>query len=68
VNRAAVTARDLARALDLALGAVLDRDDVPDRPAGGDLDLTAISPLTSPGIVTSLKISPAVWIATLLGP
>ncbi|MBV9143066.1 MAG: hypothetical protein JO115_19495 [Pseudonocardiales bacterium] len=40
VNRAAVTARDLARALDLALGGVLDRHDVPDRAAGGDLDLT----------------------------
>lgn len=40
VNRAAVRARDIARALDTALRGVLDGDDVPDRAAATDLDLS----------------------------
>lgn len=40
LNRAGVTAHDLARALDRALDGVLDGDDVPDRAAAGDPDLT----------------------------
>lgn len=39
LNRAAVTARDLAQALDLALGSVLDGDYAPDR-AAAELDLS----------------------------
>lgn len=40
LNRAAVTARDLAQTLDLALGSVLDGDYAPDCAATSDLDLS----------------------------
>jgi hypothetical protein len=40
LNRAGVTARDLAHALDLALGSVLEGDYAPDRAAAPELDLS----------------------------